>query len=189
MGFEAVAIARGAEKADFAKQLGAHRYVGSTAATPVAEALQSLGDARVVPATAGSSQAIAATADGSAPRGGLVAIGADPETLGIGPVQLLMSAGIVRGHPSGIAQDAQDVQDTMALPLDQARRGLPEDALRNHPLPDGDHCREVREARRRYESSSAARSYVLVVTSTSCAPVSFSTVSSSCATCSWVPAM
>src|SRR3989454_2834524 len=58
MGFETVAIARGAEKADFAKQLGAHHYVDSTAATPVAEALQSLGGARAVLATAGNSQAI-----------------------------------------------------------------------------------------------------------------------------------
>lgn len=130
MGFETVAIARGAEKADFAKQLGAHHYVDSTAATPVAEALQSLGGARVVLATAGNSPAITATVDGLAPRGELVAIGADPEPLGINPLQLLMSGRIVRGHPSGTAQD---VQDTMAfsalhgirpmtetLPLDQA---------------------------------------------------------------------
>src|SRR5439155_18190310 len=104
MGFETVAIARGAEKADFAKQLGAHHYVDSTAATPVAEALQSLGGARAVLATAGNSQAITATVDGLAPRGELVAIGADPEPLGISPVQLLMSGRIVRGHPSGTAQ-------------------------------------------------------------------------------------
>ena len=130
MGFETVAIARGAEKADFAKQLGAHHYVDSTAATPVAEALQSLGGARVVLATAGNSQAITATVDGLAPRGELVAIGADAEPLGISPLQLIMSARVVRGHPSGTAQD---VQDTMAfsalhgirpmtetLPLDQA---------------------------------------------------------------------
>lgn len=69
MGFETVAIARGAEKADFAKQLGAHHYVDSTSDTPVAEALQSLGGAKVVLATAGNSAAITATVDGLAPRG------------------------------------------------------------------------------------------------------------------------
>ncbi len=42
MGFETVAIARGGDKADFAKQLGAHHYVDSTAGT-AADALQSLG--------------------------------------------------------------------------------------------------------------------------------------------------
>ncbi|MEU9444853.1 alcohol dehydrogenase [Streptomyces sp. NPDC048304] len=115
MGFETVAIARGPEKADFAKQLGAHHYVDSTSGTPVGEALQSLGGASVVLATAGNSQAIAATVDGLAPRGELVAIGADPEPLGISPVQLLMSGRIVRGHPSGTSQDVQDTMEFSAL--------------------------------------------------------------------------
>ncbi|MFE0375302.1 alcohol dehydrogenase [Streptomyces inhibens] len=130
MGFETVAIARGAGKADFAKQLGAHHYVDSTADTPVGDALRSLGGAKVVLATAANSEAITATVDGLTHRGELVVIGAAPDPLGISPAQLLMSGKIVRGHPSGTAQD---VQDTMAfsalhgirpmteiLPLDQA---------------------------------------------------------------------
>ncbi|MDI1458540.1 alcohol dehydrogenase [Streptomyces sp. ATE26] len=112
MGFETVGIARGAEKADFAKRLGAHHYVDSTSGTPVAEALQSLGGAKVVLATAGHSEAITATVEGLAPRGELVVIGADTEPLGISPVQLLMSGRVVRGHPSGTAKD---VEDTMAF--------------------------------------------------------------------------
>ncbi|MFJ1544198.1 alcohol dehydrogenase [Streptomyces sp. NPDC088246] len=112
MGFETVAIARGAAKADFAKELGAHHYIDSTADTSVADALQALGGARVVLATAANSGAITATVEGLAPRGELVVIGADPEPLGISPVQLLMDGKIVRGHPSGTAQD---VQDTMAF--------------------------------------------------------------------------
>ncbi|MFJ9864030.1 alcohol dehydrogenase [Streptomyces sp. NPDC101165] len=112
MGFETVAIARGPDKADFAKQLGAHHYVDSTSGTPVAEALQSLGGAKVVLATAGNSEAITSTVDGLAHRGELVVIGADVEPMGITPVQLLMSGRIVRGHPSGTAQD---VEDTMAF--------------------------------------------------------------------------
>ncbi|MHC3467960.1 alcohol dehydrogenase [Streptomyces sp. 7R007] len=129
MGFETVAIARGAEKADFAKRLGAHHYVDSTAETPVAEALRSLGGAKVVLATAANSQAITATVDGLSHRGELVAIGADAEPLGISPNQLLMRGRIVRGHPSGTAQDVQDTMAfsalhgirpmTEALPLDQ----------------------------------------------------------------------
>ncbi|MGW2423779.1 alcohol dehydrogenase [Streptomyces sp. NPDC001709] len=115
MGFETVAIARGAEKADFAKQLGAHHYVDSTSGTPVAEALQSLGGASVVLATAGNSEAITATADGLAPRGELVVIGADAEPMGITPFQLIMGARVVRGHPSGTAQDVQDTMEFSAL--------------------------------------------------------------------------
>ncbi|MEU2060450.1 alcohol dehydrogenase [Streptomyces sp. NPDC013455] len=112
MGFETVAIARGAEKAGFAEQLGAHHYVDSTSGTPVAEALRSLGGARAVLATAGDAEAITATAGGLAPRGELVVIGASPEPLGISPVQLLMNANVIRGHPSGTARD---VEDTMAF--------------------------------------------------------------------------
>ncbi|MGW1807293.1 alcohol dehydrogenase [Streptomyces sp. NPDC002078] len=112
MGFETVAIARGAEKADFAKRLGAHHYVDSTSGTPVAEALQSLGGARAVLATAGNSDAITATVDGLAPRGELVVIGADTAPMGVNPAQLLMAARVVRGHPSGTSQD---VEDTMAF--------------------------------------------------------------------------
>ncbi|MGW0211029.1 alcohol dehydrogenase [Streptomyces sp. NPDC003233] len=112
MGFETVAIARGAEKADFAKRLGAHHYVDSTSGTPVAEALQSLGGARAVLATAGNSDAITATVDGLGPRGELVVIGADTAPMGVNPAQLLMAARVVRGHPSGTSQD---VEDTMAF--------------------------------------------------------------------------
>ncbi|GGR76088.1 MULTISPECIES: alcohol dehydrogenase catalytic domain-containing protein [Streptomyces] len=112
MGFETVAIARGAEKADFAKRLGAHHYVDSRASTPVAEALAALGGAKAVLATAGSSEAITATVDGLAPRGELTVIGATPEPLGISPVQLIMSGRVVRGHPSGTARD---IEDTMAF--------------------------------------------------------------------------
>ncbi|MFJ5121320.1 alcohol dehydrogenase [Kitasatospora sp. NPDC088548] len=130
MGFETVAIARGADKADFAKRLGAHHYIDSTADTTVADALQSLGGAKVVLATAANSSAITATVDGLSHRGELVVIGADPDPLGISPVQLLMSGKIVRGHPSGTAQDVQDTMAFSALhgirptvevvPLDQA---------------------------------------------------------------------
>jgi hypothetical protein len=70
------------------------------------------GGAKVVLATAANSYAITATVDGLSPRGELVVIGADPQPLGISPNQLILSAKIVRGHPSCTAQD---VQDTMAF--------------------------------------------------------------------------
>ncbi|MFC0597636.1 alcohol dehydrogenase catalytic domain-containing protein [Streptomyces palmae] len=118
MGFETVAIARGPEKADFAQQLGAHHYIDSTSGTPVAEALLSLGGARVVLATAGSSEAVTSTVDGLAPRGELVVIGVDTAPLGITPAQLIMGIHVVRGHASGTSQD---VEDTMAF---SALRGI-----------------------------------------------------------------
>ncbi len=60
MGFETIAINRGTGKADDARKLGAHHYIDSTAEDP-AEALRALGGAAVVLATAGNSQAMAAT--------------------------------------------------------------------------------------------------------------------------------
>ncbi|MEU6577973.1 alcohol dehydrogenase [Streptomyces sp. NPDC046805] len=115
MGFETVAIARGGDKADFAKQLGAHHYIDSTGGVPVVDALQALGGADVVLATAGNSDAISATVDGLAPRGELVVIGATPEPMAISPLQLIMQGRVIRGHPSGTAQDVQDTMDFSAL--------------------------------------------------------------------------
>ncbi|MFB7912944.1 alcohol dehydrogenase catalytic domain-containing protein [Streptomyces sp. NPDC056061] len=148
MGFETVAIARGAAKADFAGELGAHHYIDSMASTSVADALQALGGARVVLATAANSGAITATADGLAPRGELVVIGADAEPLGISPNQLLMTGRVVRGHPSGTAQD---VQDTLAFSALHGIRPMTE----NVPLD------EVAEAYRKMLSGAARFRMVL----------------------------
>src|SRR5262245_35561356 len=70
MGFETVAIARGADKEANARELGAHHYIDSRAEN-VADALQKLGGAVVVLATAANSQAMADTVGGLAPQGEL----------------------------------------------------------------------------------------------------------------------
>src|SRR5579872_3030419 len=62
MGFETVAIARGADKASFAHQLGARHYIDSTS-EDVAKALTALGGAKVVLATVTNADAMAATID------------------------------------------------------------------------------------------------------------------------------
>jgi len=131
MGFETVAIARGAEKADFAKRLGAHHYIDSKAVDSVGDALQALGGARVVLATVNSSDAIASTVDGLGPRGELVVIGATADPLPITPAQLILSARHIRGHPSGTSQD---VEDTMAFSALHGIRPMIETA----PLDDAD---------------------------------------------------
>src|SRR5258706_4315181 len=58
MGFEVAAIGRGADKAELARKLGAHHYIDSSATNP-AEALQALGGAVVVLATASAGKATA----------------------------------------------------------------------------------------------------------------------------------
>ena len=59
MGFEVVAIDRGDDRAELSKELGAHHYIDSSV-TDIAKALQTLGGARMVLATASGGKAIAA---------------------------------------------------------------------------------------------------------------------------------
>ncbi|MFD8820048.1 alcohol dehydrogenase, partial [Streptomyces sp. NPDC059627] len=50
-----------------------------------------------------------------APGGEVVVIGLDPARLGVSPFQLVGTARVVRGHPSGTAQDVQDTMEFSAL--------------------------------------------------------------------------
>lgn len=68
MGFRVVAIARGAEKAALAKQLGAHHYIDKTAGDPAA-ALQAMGGAAAILATASDSKSMSDLIGGLAPLG------------------------------------------------------------------------------------------------------------------------
>lgn len=114
MGFETVAIARGAEKADDARRFGAHHYVDSTAGD-VAAALQSLGGVSAVLATAANSKAMADTVGGLVPQGELVVVGVTPDPLPISPLQLIMPGVSVTGHPSGTARDVEETMQFAVL--------------------------------------------------------------------------
>ena len=107
MGFETVAIARGAEKEADARALGAHHYIDSTA-QDVGSALQELGGASVVLATAASSAAMGQTVAGLAAQGELITVGVTPEPLPISPVDLITPGLSVIGHPSGTARDVEE---------------------------------------------------------------------------------
>ncbi|HEX2213456.1 MAG TPA: alcohol dehydrogenase catalytic domain-containing protein [Mycobacterium sp.] len=113
MGFETVAIARGGDKAHDAKELGAHHYINSSVEN-VAEALQALGGATVVLATAANSAAIGQTVGGLGPEGELVIVGVTADPLPISPVDLILAGRRVSGHPSGTARD---VEETMHFAL------------------------------------------------------------------------
>ena len=78
MGFEVVAIGRGDDKAELAKRLGAHHYIDSAAGDPAA-ALQALGGAKVILATASGGKAVAATFKGLRPSGTSIVLGVGPE--------------------------------------------------------------------------------------------------------------
>lgn len=114
MGFTTVAIARGQDKAPLAMQLGAHHYIDS-AAQNAAEALQALGGARVILATAASGKAMSAVIGGLGLNGKLIMVGVSEEPVEVPITQFIMGRHSVQGWPSGTAADSQDTLAFSAL--------------------------------------------------------------------------
>jgi alcohol dehydrogenase, propanol-preferring len=106
MGFRTIAISRGSDKSELARQLGAHEYV-DTEKVGAAEALQKLGGADLVLATAPNSEAIASTVGGLKPRGKLLIVAAPFDPLEVSVVGLLSGKSIA-GWPSGSAIDSEE---------------------------------------------------------------------------------
>src|SRR6266576_377926 len=114
MGFNTVAINRGRDKEDLARQLGAQHYVDATAQDVVAE-LQKIGGASVILATAPNAQAISGLVDGLAPSGKLLVPAAPLEPLSINVFSLITKRSSVAGWYSGTAKDSQDTLEFSAL--------------------------------------------------------------------------
>jgi D-arabinose 1-dehydrogenase-like Zn-dependent alcohol dehydrogenase len=113
MGFNTVAIARGADKGPFVKELGAHHYVDSQAEDPAA-ALQKLGGAKVILTTVTAGAAVSAVQAGLRPGGTLLLVGV-PESLNINPLPLILGSRAVKGWYSGTSIDSQDTLAFSAL--------------------------------------------------------------------------
>ena len=88
MGFEVAAIARGADKAELAKKLGAHHYIDNAATEP-AEALQALGGAKVILITASGGKTVAETFKGLRPGGVSIVLGVGPEPIETSSLDLI----------------------------------------------------------------------------------------------------
>ena len=106
-GYKVAAIGRGSENASLAKQLGASVYIDSKA-TNAAEALQKLGGARVILATAPSSKAMSELIDGLGPNGELMVIGVTADPIEVTPVQLITGSRTIQGWASGTPADEED---------------------------------------------------------------------------------
>ena len=114
MGFRTVAIARGEDKAALATGLGAHHYIDSTAEDP-AQALQKLGGARTILATATSAGAISSVVGGLAVRGRLLVVGVTAEPLQVSALALIGNSAGVVGHASGTSIESEDTLRFSAL--------------------------------------------------------------------------
>jgi D-arabinose 1-dehydrogenase-like Zn-dependent alcohol dehydrogenase len=107
LGFDTVAIARGAEKGELARRLGAHRYIDSTTEDPAAE-LSKLGGAKVILATVTNAAAMTACLGGLGLRGKLLIVGASMEPMEIPPAMLIGGSKSIAGHASGTSKDSED---------------------------------------------------------------------------------
>jgi D-arabinose 1-dehydrogenase-like Zn-dependent alcohol dehydrogenase len=106
-GYRVAAIGRGSESAALAKKLGASVYIDSKS-TNTAEALQKLGGAQVILATAPSSKAMSELFEGLGPNGKLMVIGVAFEPLEVTPVQLVNGSRAIQGWASGTTADEED---------------------------------------------------------------------------------
>ena len=95
-GFEVVAISRGNDKKTLALELGAHHYIDS-AKDNVPAALQALGGAKVIIATAPSAKAISPLIGGLCKDGELIIAAVSDEPLDWSAMNFLMGPNTVKG--------------------------------------------------------------------------------------------
>jgi D-arabinose 1-dehydrogenase-like Zn-dependent alcohol dehydrogenase len=106
-GYKVAAIGRGAENEPLAKKFGAKVYIDTKSAN-AAEALQKLGGARAILATAPSSKAMSELIDGLAPNGKLIVVGVDFKPIEVTPIQLIMGTRTIEGWAAGTPADCED---------------------------------------------------------------------------------
>jgi D-arabinose 1-dehydrogenase-like Zn-dependent alcohol dehydrogenase len=106
-GYKVAAIGRGSENETLAKKLGASLYIDSKS-TNAAEALQKLGGAQVIVATAPNSKAMSELVDGLAPNGKLMVLGATFDPIEVTPVQLFLLSRTIQGWNTGTPADSED---------------------------------------------------------------------------------
>ncbi|MFD7767149.1 alcohol dehydrogenase catalytic domain-containing protein [Streptomyces sp. NPDC059787] len=107
LGYETVAVARGADREEPARGLGARHYVDSTREAPGA-ALAALGGADHIICTASTTEALGELVTGLRPHGRLTLVGVDDGSLCL-PVGLLVGQGAsVTGHLTGSARETEE---------------------------------------------------------------------------------
>ena len=114
MGFETVAIARGRDKEELARKLGAQHYLDSTSADIGAE-LQRLGGATIVLSTVTEARAMEPVIDGLGVNGQLLIVGAASTPLELNTAPMIGGRHSVKAWPSGTCADSEDAMNFSVL--------------------------------------------------------------------------
>jgi D-arabinose 1-dehydrogenase-like Zn-dependent alcohol dehydrogenase len=114
MGFNTIAIARGKDKEEMVKKLGAIHYIDSESQN-ASEELVKLGGAKAILATVPSGKAMSAVLGGLGVNGKLIAIGASDDPLQVPINPLLSGRQSIMGWYSGSSIDSQDTLAFSAL--------------------------------------------------------------------------
>ena len=114
MGFKTIAIARGKDKEEMVRKLGAIHYIDSQSQNAVEELAKMGGDgrggggAKVILATVPSAKAMSEVLGGLSVNGKLIVIGASDEIIKVPPLLLISGRRSIIGWPSGTSIDSQD---------------------------------------------------------------------------------
>lgn len=107
LGFQVAAIARGADKEELARQLGADHYIDSRATDP-GVALKELGGAAAIIATAADGGSMSPLIPGLAPNGRLMVVGAGGDPIAVNTADLLFGTRTVAGTLTGTSIENED---------------------------------------------------------------------------------
>ncbi|MDP9848691.1 alcohol dehydrogenase catalytic domain-containing protein [Streptosporangium lutulentum] len=107
LGYRVAAIARGTDKADLARRLGADHYIDSSSEDPGA-ALQKLGGAAAIIATAANGASMSPLVAGLEPGGGMVVVGISMDPFSVSTVDLAVQNRTIRGSFVGTSIENED---------------------------------------------------------------------------------
>lgn len=114
MGFRVVAIGRGADIADDARDLGAHAYI-DTETQDAAHALAGMGGAKAIIATIGARDVVSPLLTGLTPEGRLVMLGAGKDPLAVAAGILVGGERSVQGSITGTPYENERTLDFSVL--------------------------------------------------------------------------
>ncbi|MER7794375.1 alcohol dehydrogenase catalytic domain-containing protein [Streptomyces sp. NPDC097640] len=110
LGYETIAIARGSDREQLARALGAHHYIDGNAQAPGA-ALRQLGGADLIVHTASATAPVDELLTGLNVHGQLTLVGVDSGSVTVPAAQLVMNGHTLTGHLTGSARETEEAME------------------------------------------------------------------------------